>query len=313
MGDPLSGSDAPNSVPNDDGLKTSKNNRGRGTRTLYHHYSSKHYITEILTSYKWPIVVLLVVVLVLLAWRGVPSIPSLPPEAWSALIYAGIGCGIATPLGWILLKRWQNVEGVEVLDTDPITGEHRHLRIGPELFSQIRVLSPWGGEASVEDLARCSINGRPGYEMMDLRIDESGRPVCVSTFVGEANASALRTYRYALIYARRRLSKQAAKAQVLEANREHIIREIAERQTAQMIMRSEESGLPDGSSIQQTVDDVLEDLGMDDRLLDDVDDLDDDLDQLEEFKEISSMSGERAEHLNGESESEMLNLIGGEK
>lgn len=287
-----------NRVPETDGLKTEKNNKGRGTRAMYHRYSRWYYAKEILVSYRWPIVVLILAASAALAYFGVPEI-TVPDWTKGAVLYAGISALLSAPVAWILLRRWETPKGVEVLDLDPSTGSHRHLRVGLDLWEELEVRSPWGGKASIEDLSRVDINGRQGYELMDLRVRDDGTPVATATWMGEASSAALRTYRYTLVYARRRLSKQAEKAQILEANREHIIREIAEKQVYQLIQTAEESGLPDGASIDQTVDDVLKDLGVEDRLLDE--DIDEDRSDLDELEKIKEWTPEQENGQNGHS------------
>lgn len=282
------------SVPEDDGLKTKRKNRGKGSRTLYIYNGKAEMIKSGISSYVWPLVLLTIVLLVLVAWKGLPSHEALPWWVWSTSWYWLLGAFLGLPLAGILLFFWREPSGVEVWDVGPASDEHRHMRIGNRLWERMEVISPWDAPASKGQLQECRINGRRGYEVMDLRIRDNGTPVCVCTWMGEASEAALRTYRMSLIYARRILSRKAEKAEMLEANREHIIREVAERQVYQMIETSERSGLPDGDAIDRTVSDVLEDLGIDDRM-----DPDHSLD-VEELDDINAWEpGETAEKTNG--------------
>ena len=253
-------------VPDDDGLKTRRKNRGKGTRNLYVYNGKKEMLRSGLAAWRWPIVIFCIALIGLIWWKGLPSSDDVPWWVWSTSWYWIIGSFIGIPGSFVLLYFWRDPTGVEVLDLGTPTDEHRHMRIGNELWERMDVVSPWGEEASKAALNECRINGRPGHELMDLRVRDDGTLVCVATWMGEASESALRTYRMSLIYTRRILSKKAEEAEMLKANREHIIREVAERQVAQMIETAEKSGLPDGDAIEDTVSDVLSDLGINDRL-----------------------------------------------
>jgi len=302
--------DSSTSVPEGDEIKRNKNNRGRGVRRLYTHTSKWDLLVQWTSAWKWPLMLLGALLIILLWWQGLPDI-SIPDPLKSFGIYMTVGSVLSALPSYLLLKRWLEPQGVEVWQIDPATGRHIHGRMGYRLWEAIELKSTWGGEATKEDLAECTINGRRGYELMDVRIKESGTPVAYVTAIGEMDSAALRTYRASLIYARKRLSRQAQKAQTLEANREHIIREIAERQVFQMIETSEQSGLPDGDCIHETVQDVLADVGIDDRLKDD--DLDDleDLVGLEDVEQWDPDNPVTQNGSNGNGDGRISKLLGG--
>jgi hypothetical protein len=113
----------------------------------------------------------------------------------------------------------------------------------------------------MDELERCSINGRSGFEVMDFRI-EDGTPVCVATWLGESSGAAFRTYKNAFRFAHNRLSKRANRATMLRSNQGQIAREAAERVVFRMIQTSEQSGIPHGEEIDGVVNDVLSDYGL---------------------------------------------------
>jgi len=199
------------------------------------------------------------------------SLPTLPPEVWSFGFYLVSGVVLAAlPAHW-LVKRWDSPKGVELMELDPVSHDHRHLRLGRELFDDMEVYSPYGEVVGTEELQPTTVNGATGYELMDFRVPEGGPPQCVATWMGEASAAEMRSYKSAVEYARKRLSKQADKAVALEANREAIVREAAERVMTAMIRDAERSGTPHADEIHVAVDDVLEDLGLTDSTLSDAD------------------------------------------
>lgn len=255
-------------------------NKGRGEPLLWTRSTRRDAAVDLLTAYKWPIsiVVGILGVLVVGGIVAIPSLEDVPPEAWSALFYAGVGILPGTAVAIYLYRRWHTVDGQEVWDIDPVTDDHRHLRIGTELWEDLEVRSPWGEIVGRQELHRCEINGRSGFEMMDFRVQEDGTPVCVATMMGEASTAMLRTYRRAVIYSRRRLSRKANAAMMEKANREPIAREIAERVVMHQIRTAQKSGTPGAEEIQHVVDDTLAEMDLQDPMRND------DLDGLEEWQ-----------------------------
>lgn len=248
-----------NSVPTETNQRNPSNS-GKGSSKLYTNYSSKRAAVELLTAYKWPLVISLIILAGLVALYGAPSIPSPPAEFWMIAGYFVGGAGLALLPSYLIVQRLREPSGIELAELDPVTGEHRHLRIGRGLWEDAVILWPDGGKASKSDLAQCRINGRSGYEVMDLRISEDGRPVMAATEIGGMSTSQLRTYENVLKYIRKRLISRARKADLFLSNREHIIEEAVEQQMHQMIMTSERSGLPDGESVDKVVETLLNDL-----------------------------------------------------
>jgi hypothetical protein len=152
-----------------------------------------------------------------------------------------------------------------MLDLDPVSGDHRHVRIGRSLWDETTIRTPWGEETTVEDLNRCQINGRQGFECMDLRVTDDG-PVCVATWLGEADSAMLRTYRAAVTTARERLSRKARRNAEIEANAAEIAREAAEESVMWLIRTSDDTGVPSPTEIEDVVDRVVSEQGIDDPL-----------------------------------------------
>lgn len=204
-------------------------------------------------------------------WVGlIPDmIDAVPSWVWSAGWYILWGGFFASIPAYLVLKHVDSPQGHEILDLNPVTNDHRHVRIGRELWDDFEIESPWSDDVSKADLQECTVNGRSGFEVMDLRVPDHGPPTAVVPWLGEASASQIRTYRYAFVAAHRRLSKQANKAMAQEAARSEIIREAAERVVTEMIRDAERSGVPNGEEIEGAVDDVLDDLGVHDSLRDD--------------------------------------------
>jgi len=225
-------------------------------------------VVDLLDAYRWPLVLLVVAVVLGVLWFD-PEVPDVPPEAQSAMIYAVVGSIFALPAAHYLVKWFDEPSGVAVLDLDPVADDHRHLRVGSEIWDDLEVRSPWGGEASTAELKQNTINGRRGYELMDFRIRDDGTPVAVSTWLGEADSTTLRTYRYAVKYCRERLAERADRAVALEANRHQVVREAAERVVLDMIETAESSGVPSGDKISGVVEQTLDDVGFNDPLDDD--------------------------------------------
>jgi hypothetical protein len=239
-------------------------------------------------SYRWPIVVLVVAAAALIVLGDVDV--AVPPWLWGVGWYLALGGLIAAaPAKW-LADRITEDPGVDLLDLDPVSGRHRHLRVGPRVWEQTTILSPWGDEVDVEDLNRVEINGRQGYEVMDYRTpddelglrsadDERPTPTCVATWMGdeEVDSARLRAYRSTVEYARDRLAEDAQRAVTLRANLGNIAREAAEKMVVEHIAAAESSSAPSGDAIQTTVEDVLDEWGFDDPLDDgDRDEQDDD-------------------------------------
>ena len=227
-----------------------------GSERVYVEETTRDRLTDLLVAYKWPLVLASTALLVgyLLGWYEVPEVP---PEAWSLLAYVLSGSIIALPAGWYLVEYFRDERGVEVLDLDPVGDDHRHLRVGSELWEDLTVRTPWGEETGTEDLRRATINGRTGYTVLDMRVEDEEGLVCVSSTVGTLSTVELRTYEESLRYVRERLSRRANRAVALRANLGPIAREAAERVVYDLVKSSEESGMPSGDRIEQTVDDVL--------------------------------------------------------
>lgn len=228
-------------------------------------------LVDLATAYRWPLVLGSAALALAVLWFS-PELPEVPPEATTAVIYAGVGSLGAVPAAWWFVQRFRSPSGVEVLDLDPVGHSHRHLRVGSDVWGDLEVRSPWGSECTTADLQDITLNGRTGYEVADFRVLPDGTPRCVATWMGEADGSALRTYKYAVVHARERLSKRAQANMAKEAAREQIVTEAAERVVASMIRESERSGVPNGEQIQDAVGDVLSDMGMSDPLRGDLPD-----------------------------------------
>lgn len=259
---------------------------------VYTRRTRREALAAFLTEYRWfalALGALLLMALVAALHFGVFGglYDASPPELGSLLWYGIVGMLASALPGYLLAERWRSVSAVGVLDLDPVTSEHRHLHVGADLWNDLRVLSPWGSEVGSEELQKSTINGVSGYELMDLRI-EDGQPVAVATWMGESDAATLRTYKYAVSYARQRLAKQAERAIAMEASREAIVREVAERVVTHMIRTAERSGLPAGEQIEGVVGEVMRDMGVSDPLTDDdlASNLPDDL--ASEVEEIGS-------------------------
>lgn len=253
--------------------------------TIYRARTPKDRAADILMAYRWPLfLTALFSVFGIIALWGLTDIgPSdvigaVPVEAWSTLWYVAIGSLLAAPAGIWLVHRWDDIRGVEVLEIDPVTGQHRHIRVGNNVWDKLVVRSPWGdyGTAQtigVDDLQRCEINGRSGYELMDFRIRPDGRPECTATWLGEEGSGAeFRTYKNAYRYAHKRLSKRANRAKMLRANQGEIAREAAEKVVYRLVVTSEKSGMPHGEEVENVVDGVLDDFGLGSPLNDDLGD-----------------------------------------
>ncbi len=256
-----------------------RRNRGRGARRIHTSYSNREMLVDLLTAYALPLSIggfLLACILVGLAATGnLPSI-TVPPWVWAALFWVLVGALASAFPAFLLYRYFHDPDGVEILDLDPVTQDHRHLRVGHEKWDEMRVFSPWGSEVGTESLQEATVNGLTGFEVMDLRVHKDGTPTCVATWMGEADAATLRTYKSAVTVARRRLAKQAEKATVMEANQQTIVREAAEKVVVELIRTSERSGMPNGDEIEGVVEGVMRDYGLEDPLTDD--DLDHDAD-----------------------------------
>jgi hypothetical protein len=164
-----------------------KPNRGRGTRTIHSRGSVLRPLADVIIAYKLPLTGLILAIIVgLVAGPVAMLLGAVPSLAWSTVYYASLGAMVTALPSYFVWRRVSSVTGVEILDMDPVTGDHRHLRVGHEAFSKMKLLTPWGKEADTTDLQRCTINGRAGYELMDLRVPE-GRdyPVAFVTWLGD--------------------------------------------------------------------------------------------------------------------------------
>lgn len=260
--------------------RESGENRANGPNRVHSRYSTTEAVVDLLTAYKWPLllggVVVTLVVGSLAATGNLPTV-RIPPWMWHHLGWATFAAAVASVPAYLLLKRFRTVEGVEVWDVDPVTGSHRHLRLGGKLYDDLVVKSPWGSVISKEELTDCTVNGRKGVEMMDFRVLEDGTPVCVAPWVGEASGAQMRTYRRAFNYARQRLARRAEKASLYRANIGELARESAERMVAKHVVRSESTGIPHGDQIDSVIEEVMRDAGLNDPLDLDLGDRPDDL------------------------------------
>lgn len=241
---------------------------------------------SLLIAYRWPLFISLLLTVLTIAglWLFADVGPgdlisAIPVQVWSMLFYAGFAAGLSAIPAYMLVMRWETIEGIAVLEQNPVTHDHRHLSVGSSIWSDLVVKSPWGSIASTADLQPCTVNGRSGYELMDFHLLEDGTPCAVATWMGESSGAAFRTYKNAFRYAHNRLAKRANRATMLRANQGQIAREAAERVVYEMIRTSERSGMPHGEEVESVVDDVLSDYALDDPLDDDLEDDRLDLDQ----------------------------------
>jgi len=247
-------------------------NRGRGANRVYTSYTRREAVVDVLTAYSLPLSIsafLLVCIVIGLAATGNLPTVRIPPWVWAAAFWTLVGALASAFPAYLLYRYFYSPSGVEVLDLDPVTQDHRHLRVGHERWDKMQVYSPWGSEVGTESLQEATVNGLTGYEVMDLRVHEDDTPTCVATWMGEADAATLRTYKSAVTVARRRLAKQAEKATVMEANQQTIVREAAEKVVVELIRTSERSGMPNGDEIKGVVEGVMRDFGLEDPLTDD--------------------------------------------
>lgn len=256
----------------DDQLRESRPpNRGRGTQNLHSRGSVLRPVVDLLIAYRLLVGIgLVAVVLGIVAGPLAWAIGQIPEIGWSIPYYFLLGSSMGLLPSYLLWRKISSVNGVEVFDLDPVGGDHRHVRVGYDMWENMTVLTPWGQETSTDDLQRCTINGRSGYELMDLRVpDHSEYPVAVSTWMGEADSSMLRTYKAAVVTARKRMSKKAQRNMAIEANKSEIAREAAERVTMWQIRNTEHNRVPNGDAMEGVIDDVLSDYGMGDPLTQD--------------------------------------------
>lgn len=180
----------------------------------------------------------------------------------NAIWYGSLGALIGALPAYLIVRHFHKPTGLHALDLDPVGRRHRHLRLGEEVLEELTVRTAWGENVSMDALKEISVNGEQGIEMMDFRVTEENGPVCVATWMGEADSSRLRAYSRAVIYARRRLTRRAERALTLDANREALVREAAERVVYRMIRTSEAGSMPGGEEIEGVVEDVLSDFGI---------------------------------------------------
>lgn len=255
------------SVRGDQLRQNRKPNRGRGSRTVHTRGSIIRPAADILIAYKWPLSAAILAIIAGLIAGPVSWLAGLVPDlAWSVPFYGLMGLSIGILPSYLLWRYISVVRGVEVLDIDPVGGDHRHLRIGWDLWDDLTVLTPWGRQTSTDDLQQCTINGRTGFELMDFRVTEDGDPVAVATWMGEADSAMLRTYKSAVTTARKRMSEKAQRNIATEANKAEIAREAAERVIMWQMRTAESSGVPNGEAMNGVIDDVLSDYGLDDPL-----------------------------------------------
>jgi len=219
--------------------------------------------TDLLESYRYILAAGLVAFAVAYL-AGYVEVPEVPPEAISYGKYAAVGSIPGSIAAYALISLIEiSPRGVEVLDLDPVSGDIRHLRIGPSLWEGVEVRTPYGEEVDTSSLKRVSINGRTGVECMDMRADPDRGLVCVSTHLGEMSSVELRTYRSSLSYAQTRLSERANEAVALRANMGGLVREGVERITYEMVRESETSGVPHGDRIEEAVEDIIGSIDLD--------------------------------------------------
>ena len=281
---------------------------------VYHRSPHSSQATDLLIAYRWPLFIsaLLGFIALLLTWAFLDVGPAtvigaIPSEMWSFVWYMAIGAFPAGVAAFWLVLRFESIDGVEVLDLDPITGHHRHVRVGNSLWADLDVRSPWGTSVGQDDLQPCTVNGHHGYEVMDFRITSDGTPTCVATWLGESSGAAFRTYKNAYRYAHKRLSRRANRATMLRANQGEIAREAAERVVYLLVKSSEQSGMPHGEEIDAVVQDVLDDHGLGDPLDDDLDDGIDLGSQVSEPEE--SRNGQ---HDESDADAALAELLGGQ-
>jgi len=262
--------------PYDEIARERPENRRKGSTVVYQRDSRGRLLVDLLTAYKWPLVLTLILVVVTVAVGFWQFSLTIPDWFWGLFWYGALGSLAAVAPAYLLVRWLHSISGVELWDHDPVTDEHRHLRVGSDLWADLVVRTPWGETVRKSKLKKCKINGVSGYECMDFRVREDGTPVAVSTWLGESDSSMLRTYRNALVYSRRRLNRKAERAMMMDANREAIIREAAEKVVYRMIIASEKSGMPGGDEIQPAVREVLDEMGLGDPLAEDDLDRDDD-------------------------------------
>jgi len=227
-----------------------------GSERVYSDRTTKDEIVRVVREYRLPITALVAVVLVG-SGLGLWSLPDVPPEIRSAAIYGLLGSVVTLPAGYYIVARLRDERGIEVLDLDPVGDDHRHLRVGPDLWETLTVRTPYGDKTGTEDLRTMTCNGRTGYVVLDMRVSEEDGLSCVSSTVGSLSTVEMRTYRESLRYVRERLSRRANRAVALRSNLGPIAQEASERVVYELVRQSEESGMPEGEMIEETVEDVL--------------------------------------------------------
>lgn len=268
-------------------VKESKR-REDGPTLVYTDRTRRDAAVELLTAYKWPVALTAAALAAFLLYVGPSTAWAwVPPWVWASAAWFTAGLAImAIPANWVYKRWFKRVEGVEILDLDPVAGSHRHLRVGWDKWDDVELLSPWGGTVTLNDLSRATINGRQGFEVMDFRVRSDNTPVCMPIWPGEAPGRQIKSYRLAFWRAKTKLSRKADQYDALRASHGEIAREVASNVVLAMIRTAEESGMPNGDKIQEAVDDVMDDLDAADPMRDAVeqqtpDDLDLDRDLSE--------------------------------
>jgi hypothetical protein len=238
-------------------------NQGIGKEIIYQSRPTADRAVDLLTAYKWPLVGIAALIVSAVA-LGVVRLPSLsvPDPVISFVTYAILGGWLCLPLAYYLHRKLYNSVGVDVLDLGPASSDHRYVRIGDEVWSDLTITTPWGEEVGSSELTNCTINGRRGYVLQDLRI-EDGELTATATHLGNLSTPKMRAYRRSLDYVQNRLSRRANRYTMLRENFSAAVQEAVEKVAYRQYRTVEENAVPEGELIDETLSDILGDVDLD--------------------------------------------------
>ena len=193
---------------------------------------------------------------------------SLPrPPNWVVVVV--LASVLAAPSAWVVGKRLARAlyqpDDVLLSMQDPTSGDQRLIRVAPDRFSDMRVVSNNDRERDRSFLHEVRINGRRAYEVDEY---DTERNVAVASWQAGTSNSQIRRDRAEIKRIKTSLEREADKALELLANHPNILREQAREVSNRLIKVAEGVEVPSGGELHSRLGDKLDEADPSEDLLD---------------------------------------------
>lgn len=239
--------------------------------------SYKMIARDLLAEYKWFVGLGVLGLAGYVVWQGRLPDVNIPPKYIRYAVQFAVACVLATIPAYFTYKWFKQEDRRALHEVDPIYGT-----FGVRAFTdaQWETLSVVDGRGESIDKAELhNVQSKKWGEAYECeRYDSDAHTAHVSWMAG-FRPTDIRRHKSAVYYVRKVLGVKSSRYDDLRANIEPIVRDALSRENAKMLAVEEGVNLPDGSSIEDSVQEALSMYGVeDDPMLDDEDDIADGLD-----------------------------------